>query len=360
MKQSVQLPGRSFWGFLCLTAVLLAWLAKPETVSQAAQAGLGLCAHVVIPSLFPFFVLCNLFVRRQYHRYVTTALRPVMGPLFGQSADAAGALALGVVGGYPVGAATAFQLYDHGALDARGAARLLAFCNNAGPGFVFGVVGASLLGSARAGAALYGIHLLSALLVGMAAHALGGGAAPAGSSKALEAPREAFAVSFVDAVKDAAVTMLQVSAFLVFFAVLLAFLRAAPFWRALTGLACRLPSGGAAAEGLLQGVWELSSGIHSLSAAEGAALPVCCSLLLGWGGLCVHCQTLALRGRRPIPMRPYFLGKAAQAALSALLTFLFFQKPLLAALSIPLAAGALALLAQKTKQPTGKTATDGV
>lgn len=317
---------RSFWGFLGLLMVLAAWLARPGLVVSAAREGLSLCAQVLIPSLFPFFVLCNLLIRRQYHRYLTAALRPVMGPLLHLRPDAAGALAMGMVGGYPVGAATAFQLYDQGALSARETARLLAFCSNAGPGFVFGVVGAGLLGGARAGAALYAIHLLSALLVGMAVGALAPPAAAEAAKTAPKVPQDGFALSFVEAVKDAALTMLQVCAFLVFFSVLLAFFQGSPAWAALEALLGRLPGVGGAADGLLQGFWEVSRGVNGLAGVEGVALPVCCSLLLGWGGLCVHCQALALRGRRPVSMRPYFLGKAAQAVLSALLTLALWNQ----------------------------------
>ena len=132
---------KSFWGFLGFSALLGLWLSTPGTVAQAARDGLRLCAAVMIPSLFPFFVISNLFVRRGYHQYVTACLRPVMEPVFGLAPEGASALALGAVGGYPIGAATAFQLYDEGILSEKEAARLLAFCNNAGPGFIFGVVG---------------------------------------------------------------------------------------------------------------------------------------------------------------------------------------------------------------------------
>ena len=44
--------------------------------------------------------------------------------------------------------------------------RLLAFCNNAGPGFLLGVCGAGVFSSSRAGAALYLIHVAAALCAG--------------------------------------------------------------------------------------------------------------------------------------------------------------------------------------------------
>ena len=44
---------------------------------------------------------------------------------------------------------------------------LLAFCNNAGPGFLLGVCGAGMFSSSRAGAALYLSHVAAALCAGL-------------------------------------------------------------------------------------------------------------------------------------------------------------------------------------------------
>ena len=41
------------------------------------------------------------------------------------------------------------------------AERLLGFCNNSGPAFIVGAVGAGIFGSPSVGLALYGIHILS-------------------------------------------------------------------------------------------------------------------------------------------------------------------------------------------------------
>lgn len=330
---------RSIWGFLALSAALICWLARPGLVTGSAREGLELCAGVMIPSLFPFFVMSNLFIRRNYHQYVTSALRPLMGPLFGLSGSAAGALALGAVGGYPIGAATAFRLYDRGELSAGQTSRLLMFCNNAGPGFIFGVVGMGLLGSVRAGALLYGIHLLSAVLIGAAIHAFAdrpqvAPAAGGAAASAAEPPAESFPVSFVESVREAAEAMLNVCAFLVFFSVILSFLRTSFLWNgACRGLHAAFGIQPSVTDALLDGTMELSTGISCLKQAGGteSAQMVCSLLLLGWGGLCVHCQVLSLRGGRSVPMGPYFAGKAAQAVVSVLVLLLFRLQPILGA-----------------------------
>ncbi len=61
-----------------------------------------------------------------------------MAPLFRAGGACSSALALGFVGGYPVGARTAIALYENGQCSKTEAERLLAFCNNSGPAFILG------------------------------------------------------------------------------------------------------------------------------------------------------------------------------------------------------------------------------
>lgn len=87
--------------------------------------------------------------------------------LYGLPPEAAPALVLGLIGGYPVGAATACALLSEGVLSREAAERVNRFCNCASPGFCIGLVGLGVFGSAQAGAMLYGIHIVSALIVGL-------------------------------------------------------------------------------------------------------------------------------------------------------------------------------------------------
>ena len=299
----------SFYGFLLLSALLALWLADPAATSASGRAVLERCAAVVVPSLFPFFVLTNLLVRRSYHRYAASALGRWMDPVLGVPADAAGALVLGALGGYPVGAAALFRLYDQKQLSARQVSRALAFCNNGGPGYILGVVGLGLLGSVRLGVMLWAVHILAAVLTGILLR-----------PRTLESSQ-----AIAPADTPAGVTCLYLCGFLVFFGVLLG---------TLSRMLPPLPALSAA------GVLELSTGMALLT-ERGLSVPtamVWAAAFLGWGGLCVHCQVLSLRGDRPIQMGPYFLGKGLQCLLSVALVRLLTVRDPLPLLAVLLAA----------------------
>ena len=144
-------------GLLWATLALVLW---PEQAMEAMRDGIKLCGNVILPSLFPFFVLSSLVVELGMSRYLGRLLEPVMAPLFYVNGNCAAALALGFVGGYPVGARTAIQIYENGQCSRTEAERMLAFCNNSGPAFIRGVVGAGVFGSGTVGLLLYLAHLL--------------------------------------------------------------------------------------------------------------------------------------------------------------------------------------------------------
>ena len=129
---------------LALLCATLALMLYPQPSMEAAKSGLALCYNVIIPSLFPFFVLSSLVVELGLAGYLGRLLEGLMRPLFHVSGACASAFALGFIGGYPVGAKTAISLYENGMCTKTEAERLLAFCNNSGPAFILGVVGAGV------------------------------------------------------------------------------------------------------------------------------------------------------------------------------------------------------------------------
>ena len=151
-------------GLLCAALALVLW---PGEAMGAMRDGLKLCGNVIIPSLFPFFVLSSLVVELGMSRYLGRLLEGVMAPLFRVGGACSSALALGFVGGYPVGARTAIALYENGQCSKTEAERLLAFCNNSGPAFILGVVGTGIFASSRAGLLLYLAHIAASLCVGL-------------------------------------------------------------------------------------------------------------------------------------------------------------------------------------------------
>lgn len=285
----------------------LALLCFPQAGAQAARDGLALCGQVVLPALFPFFVLSNLAVGLGLGQWLGRRLGPLMSPLFHVGGAGGAALALGLVGGYPVGAATVRSLLDQGHCTREEAQTLLLFCNNAGPAFILSIAGLSVFGRVEIGGLLLAVHGVSALLTGLLLRPAR--SAPGRRTRPGSAPLPAPGALLPQAVGKALSSSLQVSAYVVLFGVLLGLIRAA---------GAGLPPLPGALSPLLAGLLELTNGISALAAVPSPSLRLAlCGFLLGWGGLSVHCQTAALLEGSGLSLLPYLRAKALQGLLSA-------------------------------------------
>ena len=139
------------WSGIILLGTAACLLGHSAQVQQAARDGLALCGASVIPALFPFFVVTGLAVRLDAAAALEKPMERLMGPLFRLSGACAAPLLAGLVGGYPTGARAAAELWREGRISREEAERLLGFCNNCGPGFILGFVGAGVFRESRTG-----------------------------------------------------------------------------------------------------------------------------------------------------------------------------------------------------------------
>ena len=298
---------------LALAAAFAALLRFPQEVSASVTEGLRLSVSVLIPSLFPFFICVNLTSALGLTGVLARVFAPVMRQMFHVSGAGCTAVLCGAAGGYPSGAQCVAALYREGQLSRAEAEYLLLFCNNAGPAFLFGAVG-TVLGIGMTGCLLlWGIHLLSALVIGLV-------------NRPKEAPNAALppvqranaSGAVVEAVRSAGQAVLQITMFVAAFSVLA---------RLLTMAAAHILPDGVCT--VLTGMLELSGGIAAL-----ANLPIAlrwklalASFFLGFGGLCVWMQTQAVLAPAGLSGCGMLLAKLAQGLLAALITF--FLAPLL-------------------------------
>lgn len=326
---SALLSKRSVRELLCALGLLLAGLGlvlAPGEAMEGARTGLELCFNVIIPSLFPFFVLSALVVELGLASWLGRVLEPVMRPLFRVNGACASAVALGFVGGYPVGARTALSLYEKGLCSKTEAERLLSFCNNSGPAFILGVVGAGVFGDGRVGLVLYLVHTLASLLVGLLFRFYGGreagGRAKRDSGQPIAAVR--LSTAFTGSVARSFQSALSICAFVTFFSVAIQLLTYYGVFSALaSGLGALFAPLGLTREWamrLLTGLVEISSGVWSLAGTGAlAGRASMAAFMLGWAGLSVHCQVLSFLADSGLTTRTYIAGKLLHGAISAAL-----------------------------------------
>lgn len=282
---------------LSVTAfIMVLMILDTEMAFYSANEGVDICLRTIIPSLFPFFFLSGI-INSALIGTNSPILRPI-STLCRIPAGGESLMILGLIGGYPVGASAVYGAYSAGSINRNSAQRMLSFCNNAGPAFIFGIF-SPLFENKLALWALWGIHIGSAIAVSMLLPAV----------KSEECTQSSHhSITITRALHLAIRNTATVCGWVVLFRIAIGFLNRWFLWL--------FPKEW---QVLLCGLLELSNGCISLSliSADGLRFVVA-SVILAFGGICVAMQTATVIG--DLSPKSYWLGKAMQTAISLLLS----------------------------------------
>lgn len=277
-----------------LGTCLLILILDGKTALAGAQDGIDLCLRAVIPALFPFFILSDFLICAVWGN--CTPLLQFFGKMFGVPQGAESLLFCSFLGGYPVGAKEISQAYQENRISKADAIRLLSFCNQPGPAFLFGMI-APCLGSQKFAWILWGIILLSAWGVSCL-HV------PSKSQVVLlDKPAPSIAAVMTRGIR----TMSCVCGWVLLFRVVFQFLNRWILWLFPEYLRVAL-----------SGILELSSGCAELSRLIDPEWRfILAAIVLSFGGFCVLMQTASVL--EDLPIQVYLRGKLLQTVFSGIL-----------------------------------------
>lgn len=270
---------------------MLALIFDSEVSLAGCRQGIDLCVKSVIPALFPFLVLSPILTSAMNFQLPKRMHQALKLPEGADSLWIGGCL-----GGYPVGAQCIAQAAQRGQITRYDASRLMAFCCNCGPGFVFGVC-SGLFTAKWAAWGLWFCHIAGSLLIGFTL--------PGSQGRSSLSPFQK--ISFMDAFNKGLRAMAQICGWVILFRCLLEFLQR---W-----ILCRLSI---PIRVMIAGLLELTNGCFSLQQIQNEALRfMICEAMLCFGGLCVAMQTASVAGT--ISLSQYLAGKFGQSIISSIL-----------------------------------------
>lgn len=274
---------------------MLILIFDSRTAAEGIRLGIDICLQTLIPSLFPFFVTSGILISFLFGQPIP--FLSAVGKFCHIPVGCESLLAIGFLGGYPVGAATVYSIHTEGKLTAEEANRMAIFCNNAGPSFLFGILGPMFPNLSYVWC-LWMIQVVSALLT---AYILGD------SQRGLcMVPNKQ--ISLNDALNRAIRNIATVCGWVILFRMILEFFDRWFLWLLHP-----------AARTLLTGVLELSNGCLLLQNVDNLTIRfLLASMMLSIGGLCILMQTHAVFPE--LNIRQYMAGKVLHLFLTLILS----------------------------------------
>lgn len=303
---------RKVYYILTLILLLVPFMLQNKAAAAGIIEGIRSAGTAVIPALFPYFVFGNLLLMSGFS--FSSRMKRAFGKLFGVSGEGLTPFVFSLIGGYPLGIKTVSDLCREKKLTNTDAHKLLLFCNNTGPAFFLGVAGGKILGSTAAGVALYLIHTASAVLCGLLFRK------PTRLNYTLsrnESPAVPIRQAIPQSILNACTSLLNISAFVIFFSAFCNSLEAFSLIRHIKlFLAAHLHIQIAIVNALASGILEMTSGILCLAPLASNSLKFSLlSLLITWGGMCVHFQALSQLSDT-ISTKGYYFAKLVQSLIA--------------------------------------------
>lgn len=290
-----------FFAFIFVGIFTVALFTQSAAVTKGAVNGLIICFQIIIPSLFPFTVLALFVSKSGLSYYIGKVISPISRFLLKINGEAATAVLMSFIAGYPVGGRLVNELLKNKKISQSEARRMLYYSVNAGPAFIVIAVGSGMLHSKTCGWILLFSHVFSSLIIGIVSARFDKDQISTTVLKKSE--NASLADAFVNSTADASSAMFSVCSWIVLFSAIIGIISSLPIPEYL--------------QKYVSYILEVTTGTSF--AVQARSLPLV-SFILGWAGFSVQFQVLSsCRDIKP-KITNFMFSRFFHGVLSAIVT----------------------------------------
>lgn len=150
-----------------ISILIILFVLNINQCIPAAIEGCKLWYKSILPTTFPFIVICNLLIYYDGINLYSKFLGPLICKPLGLSKNCSFPIVASILCGYPLGAKYCVDLYSMQYIERDEYERLLNIASNVGPLFLIGSVAGTLLGNISLGYILLVGSYLSAIFIGI-------------------------------------------------------------------------------------------------------------------------------------------------------------------------------------------------
>lgn len=283
------------------TAVLL--ITNARDAAESVKNSIKLCAGTLAPSMLPFLTLTAYIGRSGMLAESGRPFDKLSGRIFRLPGESFCIFLMSMTGGFPVGEKMIACAFERGTLSSSQAKRMALFCIGGGPAFVINTVGVFMVGSMKAGVIFLVSLVTSSLITAIASRFFAKDDFSFGASFKSDTAGNAL----ISSVEDSIRSIINICGWIIIFNAFISL------------IASHLPQN---AKLIFTMITEVTGGCAA--AAGSFPLPVTASVL-GFGGLCVHCQVLPYIKSVGLPYKQFLCARVLNAASAAVISFLLFK-----------------------------------
>jgi sporulation integral membrane protein YlbJ len=315
--------------FLC-SIIIIYIIIAPKFCIEATLSGAKLFFYKVFPSLFPFVILTNIIINYGGVHIYSKIFGKILCTPLKLKKECSFPLIISALCGYPLGAKYSCDLYQNKDINFSTLERLINIASNAGPLFIIGSVGTSMLGNPYAGYVLLLSNYISCIIIGIIL--------PNRTTKMYRDFKENFNIpnknigeSFKNSIEGAIKTCVSVAGFVILFSLLLSIIKNNFIFKFLLNNLCLYFNiDKNLIEGFLLGLVEMTNGCYliSTSSIDISKKIILISFLLAFSGFSIISQVYSFTYKQGVDIKRYIKIKFVQGVIASMTCFVLYKIPI--------------------------------
>ena len=309
-----------------ITLFIILFIINLNTCMQSTFTGLNLVIKAILPTIFPFSVICNLIIHYDGISFYSNILGPIICKPLKLSNCSSFPIVASLLCGYPLGCKYCCDLYELGCISKEEYLRLLNIASNASPIFLIGSVGAAMLGNIKYGFILLLGNYLAPLIIGFFTkkntHEF---------NNSNEYPLKIdgsynFGIIIKTSIENAINTTLQVGAFVIIFSIIIGIIKNNSLINIIFNNVEKLLSlSPNSLYGIFLGSIEYTNGCKILTSISSSIIfkLSAISFICSFSGLSIIGQISSFTGKFNVSLKKYSFIKFIQWIISFIITFIF-------------------------------------
>ena len=308
---------------ILITVSIFFFISNLSSCIDAALVGLNLVIKTILPTIFPFSVICNLLISYDGINLYSKILGPLICKPLRLSKVCSFPIVASMISGYPLGCKYCCDLYSNDLISRKEFIRLLNIASNASPMFIIGSIGVTIFGNVKLGFILLIANYLSPIIVGILTIR---NVDKMNVSKRI--PSKPSAVNLGSALKSAlenGITVtLQIGAFIILFSIIMSIIKNNAYISIIfSSIEELLNLPNYSLYGVFLGSIEFTNGCKLISTTT-LSLPLQLSIvsfICSFSGLSVIAQISSFTSEYNISLKKYTFYKILQGIISFIITY---------------------------------------
>ena len=298
--------------YICLICIVcVEVLINSKVVLDSVRVSFSIWQNNIFPSLFPFFIIGNILISLGFPSILGELFKNITYKLFKINKNGAFIIILSMLSGFPSSAKYIKEIYLNGDINEKEATKLLTFTHFSNPLFILGTVSLVFLNDSKIGIPILISHYLGNLVIGLMVrnyYVSKKDDTKINIKNSLESINnsKSFGQIINNSISSGINTLLLILGTISVFLILISLINAIFNFSDL-------------AKTFVSGIFEMTQGLKCL---EGLSINtnikgLIAVIILSFGGLSVHMQTLTIISDTKIKYFPYFISRIFHASISA-------------------------------------------